>query len=152
QPRPELTTRWPPEFHHHTKDGYQFFLDLGPLKNANERYFKDRIPFWNRIIEHPNYDSFWQSRNLLPHLKKVAPAVMTVGGWFDAEDLYGPMQIYRQIEKENPGIFNVLVMGPWRHGGWSRSDGQRLGNVSFGSKTAEFYQSEIELPFFEHFL
>jgi hypothetical protein len=152
QARPELTAKRPYSFPHGTPDGYQFFLDLGPLRNANERYFRDRISFWNRLVEHPNYDDFWKARNLLPHLKKVAPAVMTVGGWFDAEDLYGPLKIYRTVEKENPGIFNVLVMGPWHHGGWENSDGSRLGGISFGARTSHFYQNQIELPFFEHFL
>ena len=104
------------------------------------------------MVQHPNYDQFWQARNLLPHLKKVAPAVMTVGGWFDAEDLYGTLKTYRAIEDANPGIFNVLVMGPWRHGGWSRGSGDRLGNISFGSNTSEFFQENIERPFFEHYL
>jgi putative CocE/NonD family hydrolase len=152
QARPEPTGKSPNRFDYRMPDGYQFFLDLGPIKNANERYFKDRLYFWNRVIEHPNYDAFWQARNLLPHLKKVAPAVMTVGGWFDAEDLYGALKTYATIEKQNPGIFNVIVMGPWRHGGWSRSSGDRLGNIQFGSKTAVFYQENMELPFFEHFL
>jgi uncharacterized protein len=152
QARPEPTTKWPKGFDFKTPDGYQFFLDLGPLQHVNERYFRDRIGFWNRLVEHPNYDGFWQARNLLPHLKKVAPAVMTVGGWFDAEDLYGTVQTYRAVERQNPGVFNVLVMGPWQHGGWSRRDGSRLGNIHFGAKTAAFYQKHIELPFFEHFL
>ena len=152
QPRPEPTTRSPNRFEHGTPDGYQFFLELGPLKNANERYFKDRVVFWNRLVEHPNYDAFWQARNLLPHLKKVAPAVMTVGGWFDAEDLYGTLNTYKAIERQNPGIFNVLVMGPWRHGGWARQGGEKLGNIHFGSRTSAFYQEHIKLPFFEHFL
>jgi putative CocE/NonD family hydrolase len=152
QARPEPTTKWPNFFDHKSPDGYQFFLDLGPLKNANERYFKDRVAFWNRLIEHPNYDAFWQARNLLPHLKKVAPAVMTVGGWYDAEDLYGALNTYQAIEKANPGIFNVLVMGPWVHGGWARSDGDRLGGIRFGAKTARYYQKSIELAFFDHFL
>src|SRR5215471_2315592 len=152
-PRPKPTTdRSRPFKYIDTPDGYQFFLDIGPLKNVNDRHFKYEIAFWNQMIEHPNYDEFWQSRNILPHLKKVAPAVMTVGGWFDAEDLYGPLNTYRAIEKQNPGIFNVLVMGPWRHGGWNRSDGDRLGNISFGDKTARYYQKNIELAFFEHFL
>jgi putative CocE/NonD family hydrolase len=150
--RPEPTTRWAKRFEYGTPDGYQFYLNLGPLKNANERYFKDRIPFWNRMVDHPNYDAFWQARNLLPHLKKVAPAVMTVGGWFDAEDLYGALKTYRAIEKQNPDSFNVLVMGPWLHGGWSRGDGDKLGNIHFGAKTARFYQQHMELPFFEYFL
>src|SRR6516164_9602725 len=152
QPRPEPTTKWGTPFHHGTPDGYQFFLDLGPLKNANPRYFKNNIAFWNTMCEHPNYDEFWQKRNLLPHLHNVAPAVMTVGGWFDAEDLYGALKTYRAIEKQNPGIFNAIVMGPWRHGGWSRSEGDRLGNIDFGSKTGTFYENEMLKPFFEHFL
>jgi hypothetical protein len=151
-PRPEPTTRSADKFDYKTADGYQFYLDVGPLKNVNDRYFKDRITFWNRMAEHPNYDSFWQRRNLLPHLKKVAPAVMTVGGWFDAEDLYGAIKTYQTVEKQNPGIFNMLVMGPWRHGGWSRSDGESLGNIHFGAKTALFYQKNMEEAFFEHFL
>ncbi|MCK4351437.1 MAG: CocE/NonD family hydrolase, partial [Candidatus Krumholzibacteria bacterium] len=110
QERPEPTTqRHRSLFDYPTPDGYQFYMDMGPLKNANEEYFRDRIAFWNRIVEHPSYDSFWQARNILPHLKNVAPAVMTVGGWFDAEDLYGPLSIYRRVETENPGIFNILV-------------------------------------------
>jgi putative CocE/NonD family hydrolase len=152
QPRPEPTARFPQRFRHGTPDGYQFFLDLGPLKNVNARYFKDRIAFWNRMVEHPNYDKFWQDRNLLPHLKKVAPAVMTVGGWYDAEDLYGIFHTYQAVEKQNPGIFNVLVIGPWRHGGWSSDDGSRLGNIAFGAETSHYFQKHAELPFFNHFL
>ena len=121
--RPGLTTQWPPRFDHGTPDGYEFFLDLGPLGNANRLHLKNEIDFWNKITEHPNYDEFWQARNLLPHLKNIKPAVMTVGGWFDAEDLYGPLQVYREVEKINPGIFNMLVMGPWSHGGWNRTTG-----------------------------
>jgi putative CocE/NonD family hydrolase len=151
--RPEPTMRRFGGVNHGTPDGYQFFLEMGSLKHANERYYKDTIQFWNRITEHPNYDSFWKARNLLPHLKHVAPAVMTVGGWFDAEDLYGAINTYQTVEKLNPGIFNVLVMGPWRHGGWSRTgSGDRLGKVTFGAKTSDFYQKEIEFPFFQHFL
>ncbi len=152
QPRPQPTTLWPNPFHHGTPDGYQVFMDLGSLAHANERYFKDRIPFWNRMAEHPNYDKYWEARNLLPHLTHVAPAVMTVGGWFDAEDLYGALKTYQAVERQNPGIYNVLVMGPWRHGGWSRTPGDRLGNVHFGSDTSAYYQEHIELPFFEHHL
>jgi putative CocE/NonD family hydrolase len=152
QPRPKPTPQDRPRFQHGTPDGYQFFMNIGPLKNADPRYLKGRVAYWNRFIEHPNYDSFWQDRNLLPHLKKVAPAVMTVGGWFDAEDLYGPLKIYRAVEKQNPGIFNVLVMGPWAHGAWSSADGSRLGNIQFGAKTSKFFQENMELPFFNHFL
>ncbi len=152
RPRPEPTTsRSGGRFCHGTPDGYQFFLDMGPLKNANERYLHGEIEAWNEIVAHPNYDEYWQRRNLLPHLNRVAPAVMTVGGWFDAEDLYGPLKIYRSVEQRNPDVFNVLVMGPWPHGGW-RGDGDRLGNISFGAATARFYQESIIAPFFEHYL
>lgn len=148
QPRPLLTQLSPLQFDHPTQDGYEFFLRIGSLKNVNEKYFRDRIPFWNDIIAHPNYDSFWQDRNLLPHLQRVAPAVMTVGGWFDAEDLYGPLQIYRAIERQCPHIQNMLVMGPWAHGDWARRPGTHLGNIDFESDTSAYYQEWIEAVFF----
>jgi hypothetical protein len=151
-PRAGPTTERNPRFDHGTPDGYSFFLDMGPIARANELYLNHRIPFWDSIIAHPNYDGFWQSRNILPHLENVAPAVMTVGGWFDAEDLYGPLNIYRSIEEKNPGVTNMLVMGPWAHGGWARTDGASLGNVLFGSETGPYYRQNIEAVFFEHFL
>ena len=113
RPRDGLTTEGSKRFDHRTPDGYQFFKELGPLANANERYLKQEIPFWNDIVAHPNYDNFWQSRNILPHLKNIKAAVMIVGGWFDTEDLYGPLKTYAAVEKQNPGIENTLVMGPW---------------------------------------
>ncbi len=151
-PRPEPTTEWPERFKFPTPDGYRFFLDLGPMRNVNERYYHHNIAFWDRIVEHPNYDGFWQARNLLPHLHDVAPAVMIVGGWFDAEDLYGALNIYRSIEEKNPDVFNMLVMGPWVHGGWARTPGDRVGNVYFGSETSMFYRERMELPFFRYYL
>ncbi len=152
RPRDGLTTESPERFDHKTPDGYQFFLDLGPLKNANDRHFKGEIPFWNDLAQHPNYDEFWQSRNILPHLKHIKAAVMTVGGWFDTEDLYGPLKTYRAIEKQNPGIVNILVMGPWVHGGWSHTPGNALGTADFGFKTTDYYQQHVDLPFFQQFL
>ncbi|MER3427058.1 MAG: X-Pro dipeptidyl-peptidase [Pyrinomonas sp.] len=152
RPRPRPTTETPPRFQHGTPDGYKFFLELGPLQNADRKYFKGQVAFWNEIMEHPNYDDFWKARNTLPHLKNIHPAVMTVGGWFDAEDLYGALKTYEATEKQSPGAYNTLVMGPWYHGGWARSDGDSLGPIQFGSKTAEFYRREIELPFFNCFL
>jgi uncharacterized protein len=149
---PELTTKGRSNPNYGTVDGYRFFLDIGPLKNVNPRHYKNKITFWNEMMEHPTYDKFWQDRNLLPHLKKVAPAVMTVGGWFDAEDLYGTFRTYQAIEKQNPGIFNVMVVGPWAHGAWSSADSTSLGHINFGANTSAFYQKEIELPFFNHFL
>jgi putative CocE/NonD family hydrolase len=139
-------------FDYKTPDGYEFFLKLGPLANADKLYFKGKIEFWNELMEHGTYDEFWQARNLRPHLKNIKTAVMTVGGWYDAEDLFGPIQIYHEVERNNPGIFNILVLGPWYHGGWSRIDGDKIGHVNFYSKTSEFYRENIELPFLKHFL
>lgn len=152
QPRPQPTDQrgWK-DFPFGTPDGYQFFLDLGPLSNVNRLHFKNGISFWNDFIAHPDYDQFWQSRNLLPHLKNIKAAVLTVGGWYDTEDLYGPLQTYRAIEKQNPGIRNTLVVGPWTHGGWTRTDGERVGDAGFGYKTVKNYQP-VELAFFRHYL
>jgi len=152
RPRSELTTEWPPRFDHGTPDGYRFFLDLGPLSNVDKRYFRGDVAFWNHIVEHPNWDGFWQSRNILPHLKNVRCAVLTVGGWFDAEDLYGPLKTYRSIEANNPDIDSVLVMGPWAHGAWRTPGTRQLGNIDFGFDTSGFYHERILLPFFEHHL
>jgi len=152
-PRPEPTRTSDPAPKYATPpDEYQFYLDLGPLANINEKYFRRNIAFWNEMSKHPNYDEFWQARNLRPHLVDIKPAVMTVGGWFDAEDLFGALNVYRSIETSTPGANNTLVMGPWFHGGWSRSDGDHLGHVNFGSKTSVFYREKIELPFFKHWL
>jgi putative CocE/NonD family hydrolase len=130
-------------------DAYTFFMRVGPLSNINEKYYKNDVAFWNEMMKHPNYDDFWQARNLRPHLKNIAPAVMTVGGWFDAEDLFGALEVYKSIERQSPGATNTLVMGPWSHGGWAgRSEGESLGNVHFGDKTSEFYRDNIEFPFF----
>jgi len=152
QPRDTLTTKWPPDFNHHTPDGYQFFMNLGPLKNANAKYFHRNIAFWNDITRHPNYDEFWQSRNILPHLKNIKAATMVVGGWYDAEDLYGSFHTYQAIEKQNPRHFNILVVGPWFHGGWVRSTGESLGDADFGFPTSQYYQDHVDLQFFTHFL
>ena len=104
------------------------------------------------MTQHGTYDEFWQARDLRRHLKNIKPAVMTVGGWFDAEDLSARSTSTRKSRSNSPGANNTLVMGPWFHGGWSRSDGDSLGNVQFGSKTAVFYREEIEFPFFNFWL
>ena len=127
-PRPEPTKKEPAErFDYGTPDGYAFFLQLGPLSNVNKKYFKDDVPFWNEMMQHANYDDFWTARNLRPHLKNIRPAVMTVGGWFDAENLFGALETYKNVEASSPGTTNVLVMGPWLHGGWEHGDGSSLG-------------------------
>ena len=134
------------------KDGYDFYLKQGPLKNITEKYHSDNF-FWQQIVEHPNYDEFWQKRNILPHLKGVSHAVMTVGGWFDAEDLYGPLNIYKTVEAHNPKAKNTIVMGPWAHGGWAREQGQTTHNhIYFGDSISTHYQREIERRFFNFYL
>jgi len=157
QPRPTPTSNndYVKRFVFGTPDGYKFYLEMGGLKNAGDIYEKKlgmRIKFWDEMMKHPNYDQFWKERNILPNLKNIKAAVMTVGGWYDNEDLYGALETYRHIERQNPGIFNVLVMGPWFHGGWARSDGDWLGTAYFGSKTGVYYREHFELPFFNHFL
>jgi len=152
-PRPEPTKKSPRrKFDHETPDGYRFFLDMGPLSNADAKYFKGDVAFWNEVMRHGTYDEFWKSRNLRPHLKNIRPAVMTVGGWFDAENLFGALETYKNIEAQGPQAMNVLVMGPWDHGGWNRQGGSSLGPVQFGAKTSEFFREQIELPFFEYHL
>ncbi|MFM7037625.1 MAG: CocE/NonD family hydrolase, partial [Planctomycetaceae bacterium] len=133
-------------------DGYQMFLEAGTITEINRRWLKDSVPFWNEMMAHPNRDEFWQKRAILPHLKNTAPAVMVVTGWFDAEDLYGSFKTYQSVEQLNPTVNNVLVVGPWIHGGWASTRGDRLGQVSFNSPTAEHYRAEIEFPFFEKYL
>ena len=150
--RPEPTTQRGTRFDHGTPDAYTFFLRMGPLARADELYFKGKRKFWNDVMRHGNYDEFWKTRSLLPALKEVKPAVMTVGGWFDAENLYGALHTYKQVENTSPGATNTLVMGPWTHGGWAGGTGASLGPIRFGAKTAEFYREKVELPFFERHL
>jgi putative CocE/NonD family hydrolase len=150
--RPEPTKKFNFPFDHDTPDGYEFFLRLGPIPNVNAKYYKDKIAFWSEAIEHGNYDDFWKARNLRPHLKSIKPAVMTVGGWFDAENLFGALETYKNIEANGPASANILVMGPWRHGQWAGGGGESLGYVQFNSKTGEFYREKIEFPFFEFYL
>ncbi|HSR59319.1 MAG TPA: CocE/NonD family hydrolase [Robiginitalea sp.] len=133
-------------------DGYDFHLEQGPIKNFTEKYHHDNF-FWKQIAEHPNYDAFWQQRNILPHLRGIDHAVMTVGGWFDAEDLYGPLNIYKSVEANNPKAKNTLVMGPWDHGGWTREGGQTTHNhIYFGDSISTGYQRDIERRFFNFYL
>ncbi|MCD9188472.1 MAG: CocE/NonD family hydrolase [Pyrinomonadaceae bacterium] len=138
-----------------TEDGYDYFRSLGGLRETADSYEKGlgvRIKFWDDMMAHPTYDEYWKARNILPKLKNIKCATMTVGGWYDNEDLYGALQTYQHIERQNPGIFNVLVVGPWDHGGWSRNDGDWLGTAYFGEKTGKYYRENLELPFFNHFL
>ncbi|QJW95775.1 CocE/NonD family hydrolase [Frigoriglobus tundricola] len=150
-------------FDHDTPDGYKFFLEMGPLKNADAKYYKGEIAFWKEVMEHGTYDDFWKARNIRQHVKNIKPAVLTVGGWFDAENLFGALEVYKHAEANNPPKLstnsndltvplNHLVMGPWDHGGWSRGTGDHLGDVRFNSNTSEFFREKIEFPFFEYHL
>jgi len=134
-----------------TKDAYQFFLDIGPLSNLDQYYGEDNV-FWQQLKDHPDYDEFWQERGLVQHMKDVKPAVLTVGGLFDAEDLYGPFEIYKSLEN-NSDNFNAMVFGPWSHGDWARlKERQAVGNVYFGDNLSENFQVNYETKFFNHFL
>jgi putative CocE/NonD family hydrolase len=124
---------------------------MGPVSNAR-KFLKDKISYWDDQITHPNYDDFWKARNISAHMKNVHCAVLTVGGWFDAEDLVGPAKVFRAVAKSNSGTSNTLVIGPWVHGGWARNEGDRLGDVDFASKTSDFYNEHILLQFFRQYL
>lgn len=151
QKKDTTTKAWYTMLKPNTRDGYQFLLDLGPLKNADQ-YYHDNF-FWQETINHPNYDEFWQKRGLLKHYGKVKPAIMLVGGWYDAEDLTGPLAIHRTIEKTDPDAYNTIVEGPFGHGRWSRETGHTMhSNIYFGDSIATFYQKNIEAKFFYHFL
>jgi putative CocE/NonD family hydrolase len=155
RPTPTGTNDYVKAFPWGTPDGYKYFLEMGGLGKSGDLYWHKlgkRMKFWDQLLLHPNYDQFWKERNILPNLKNIRAAVMTVGGWYDNEDLYGALETYRFIEKQNPGIYNVLVMGPWCHGCWARSDGDWLGTAYFGGKTGVYYRVNFELPFFNYFL
>lgn len=147
-PLPKSWTR----FDYGTADGYEFFLSHLTLSNITNTLTQNQRALLMPTIEHTTYDEFWKSRNIAPHLKNIKAAVLTVGGWYDAEDLQGPLTTYAAIKRNNPGIYSGLVMGPWAHGGWNRYDGRSLGHVQFDAKTAEYFRSQIEFPFFEQHL
>ena len=145
------TRQFPRPFDFATPDGYEFYLNLGPIRNIPER-LTNNTGYWDILAAHGTYDEYWQERTPLPHLQSVKPAVLTVGGWFDAEDLYGPLSVYRKLATDNPDTSAHLVMGPWTHGGWHRNDGDTLGHVRFDQKTSVFFRREIELPWLNYHL
>ena len=152
QERDTPTAKGPEPFDYGTSWGYEFFLNAGPTSELNQKYFKGQVPAWEDFINHPNYDEFWQRRNALQYLGNIKHPVLNVAGWFDAEDFYGPISIYQEIEKRNPDNQSTFVSGPWRHGGWVRDDGSCLGDIQFGAKTSEYYQKHIVSPFFRYHL
>ena len=135
-----------------TPNAYEFYLKAGSTSNLDKLYLKGANPLFNDQMYHTTYDDYWKARDLSQHMKNIHCAVLTVGGWFDAEDLSGPMRTYYAIEKNNPGTVNTIVEGPWVHGGWARNDGDHLGDVKFNSKTAEYFRKNIQFPFFEYYL
>lgn len=152
RPRPEPTRSGNSRFPWPHQDNYKFFLDIGTIDNLTKKYFGDSILFWQDLMNHPDYDDFWKSRTPLPHLKNIKPAVLVVGGWFDAEDLYGPLNTYKAIEDQSPPTTsNRLMMGPWSHGQWAFGSGDHLGNIFWGANTSESGEEKI-LHFFNYYL
>jgi putative CocE/NonD family hydrolase len=152
-PRPQPVAEYKELFDLKITDAYQFFLKLGPIKNANApQYFNNRARIWNEYLQHDTYDAYWQARNIRKHLTDVRPAVLVVGGWYDAEDLFGALHTYEAIEKQNPKATNRLVMGPWTHGAWARPDWSKFGPYAFGQNTAQHYRQTLETPFFNYYL
>jgi uncharacterized protein len=153
--KPQENPQFPPKvfvpFDYGTKDGYEFFLKVGSIGNLS-KLLEGKSALFDDQMRHDTYDDYWKARNLAPHMKNIHCAVLTVGGWFDAEDLQGPFTTFHSIDRNNPDIFNGLVVGPWVHGGWSRYDGEHLGRAEFASNTGDFYRKNILFPFFEQYL
>lgn len=150
-PHPKPRTTWAKEYPFPTVDMYDFYLKTGAIKNFTA-LTGDSISFWKDLTSHPNYDEWWKARNARTGCYQIKPAMLVVGGYFDAEDCYGAWNLYKAIEAQNPGIKNNLVMGPWYHGQWSKDKGEYLGNIRYGDKTSEYFQQKIELPFFNYYL
>lgn len=154
RPRGPLPTVPQPSvpFNYQTPDAYEFYLGLSPLSTANARLLDGKAGYWQEIVDHPNYDAFWQKRSIWKHVAgRVTAAVLNVGGYFDAEDPAGPYLVYNALEKDAKAD-NRLVMGPWSHGQWNRGHGDRLGNLTWGLKTGEYFREKIQFPFFLHYL
>ena len=133
-------------------DTYQWYLNLGALPNVDEKYFHGKMPTWGDFVGHPNYDGFWQQQSFSPYIEKPKVPNLNVAGWWDQEDFYGPVKIYELFEKNDPDHLNFLVAGPWNHGGWARSDGSKLGAISFDSATSKYFRNHIEAPWFAYWL
>ena len=134
------------------EDAYEFFLKLGPISNVNKNLFKNQVPTWNEFMEHGVYDDYWLSKNVMKDMYNVTFPVLNVVGWFDAEDYYGALNVYYSIEEKNPDNKNILVAGPWSHGGWGRGSGDRLYQLRFDSNTSEYFRTNIQFPFFNYYL
>ncbi|MEP6513403.1 MAG: CocE/NonD family hydrolase, partial [Parafilimonas sp.] len=133
------------------KDVYDFYLNIGPIKNLNTIYFHDRGKIWNEYLQHDTYDDYWKARNIRTHLKNIQPATLVVGGWFDAEDLFGSLHTYQAIEQQNPNNSNQLFMGPWTHGAWEDDDWNKFVTYDFNGNTSGYFQKK-EFDFFNYYL
>jgi uncharacterized protein len=133
-------------------DTYSWYLSLGSLANVDQKYLHGRYPTWTNFVNHPNFDEFWQREWVTKYLDRVTVPTLNVAGWWDQEDFYGPVTIYRELEKHDAKGLNYLVVGPWNHGGWRGRSGQMLGNVDFGTATSRYYRKEIETPWFAYWL
>ena len=151
KPHPKPTMDYGKGFQTKIKDNYEFYLEQGAIKNL-DRIIGDSIKFWHELYQHPNYDNWWQIRNARVGLYNVKPALLWVGGLFDAEDCYGAWNTFKATQKQSPATNNKIVMGPWNHGRWASNDGSYLGNIRFGSNTAAWFQQEIMIPFFDYYL
>ena len=142
-----------PIFTSQSNDAYKFFLELGPVKNTqSEKYFNHRSYIWNEYLEHDTYDNYWQKRNIRQYLKNISIPCLVVGGWFDAEDLFGALHTYSAIETQSPVNNNYLVMGPWTHGAWSRPGWDKFGSYNFQSNTSQYFQDSLQTVFFNYYL
>jgi hypothetical protein len=146
------TTKEQTNFRFDRYDTYEWYLRLGPLAAANEVHLHGGIPTWNDFVAHPNYDAFWRRQAMAPYLTRVTVPTLTVGGWWDQEDLYGPQKLYETLEPLDRAEVSFFVAGPWNHGGWARGDGSSLGRIKFGGNASRYYRERIEAPFFAHFL
>jgi putative CocE/NonD family hydrolase len=133
-------------------DVYDFYLRLGPLANANAKYFHSKIPSWNEFVAHPSYDEFWKKHAVAYGLKEPTVPNLNVAGWWDQEDFYGPMATYERLEKSDAKHLNFIVAGPWNHGGWGHGPGKSLGEIPFDSDTAAYFRRNIEAPWFAFWL
>ncbi|HMA54113.1 MAG TPA: CocE/NonD family hydrolase [Acidobacteriota bacterium] len=133
-------------------DTFEWYLRLGPLGKVNEKILQGKIPSWNDFVAHPNYDGFWQKQAMASYLTRVTVPTLTVAGWWDQEDFYGPQKIYETLEPRDDRKISFFVAGPWNHGGWMRRDGSVLGRIKFGDNTAKYYRQKIQAPFFAHYL
>jgi putative CocE/NonD family hydrolase len=133
-------------------DTYEWYLRLGPLGAVNDTILHGKIPSWNDFVAHPNYDAFWQKQAMAPYLTSVTVPTLTVAGWWDQEDFYGPQKIYETLEPLDSRRISFFVAGPWNHGGWMRTDGTALGRIKFGLDASKYFREKIQAPFFAHYL